>query len=414
MTIRTTTGRARKSGFSLVELMISLAIGSVIVIALVGLFVNASRSNRDIARNNSMIEGGRFALHSLREDAWHAGFWGNHLPTWDDFSFKETPTDVPVLSGAPPDPCLAYSSWGSVLGYRDALISIPLQVIDSPTDCASVIQDKIANSDVLVVRHAATCEPYPAGVGDCAPVVTAGEVFFQNSLCESELDPPDNPDGTPGLVKRYRLSRTLLDLSLKKRDCSTTAGIRRFVSNIYYVRAWSSAPGDGIPTLVKSSYGLVGTVPGQLPAQPLVEGIEAFRVEIGVDNKGKQDTYVANYGEAIAFTDPFSLTTPTNRGDGSPDGAFIRCVALPTPTCTNETLMNVVVARIHLIARATESTNAYRDERIYDLGLAPSLCAVGNAAAGCDSAILDPGYRRQLFSTALRLTNVTGRRELPP
>ena len=76
--------------------------------------------------------------------------------------------------------------------------------------------------------------------------------------------------------------------------------------------------------------------------------------------------------------------------------------------------MSVVVARIHLIARATESTNAYRDERIYDLGLAPSLCAVGNAAAGCDSATLDPGYRRQLFSTALRLTNVTGRRELPP
>lgn len=407
-----TVRRQAVHGFSLVELMISLAIGSVIVIALVGLFVNATRSNRDIARNNSMIEGGRFAVHSLREDAWHAGFWGNHLPTFDDFSFRDAPEDLPLLTSAPPDPCLAYASWNTA--HRNALIAVPLQVTDVPNFCSTVIQDKIANSDVLVVRHAATCEPYVNGVGDCAPLSpTAEEVLFQHSLCESQLDPPDNADGTPGVAQRYRLSRTLGDLTLKKRDCSTTAGIRRFVSNIYYVRSWSSTPGDGIPTLVKSTYGLESGLPAQLAAQPVVEGIEAFRVELGIDNKGKQDAYVVNYAEAIAFTDPFSLTTPTNRGDGSPDGPFIRCLAASAP-CTNETLINVVVARIHLIARANEPTNAYRDDRVYDLGLAPSICAVGNTAAGCDSATLDPSYRRQLFTTALRLTNVTGRRELPP
>lgn len=398
-------------GFSLVELMISLAIGSVIVIALVSLFVNASRSNRDIARNNSLIESGRFAVHTLREDAWHAGFWINHVPTFDDFSFKKPPEEFTapalVLDSLPPSPCKPYSDWTAV--DRKAFIAVPLQVYElPPVYCVGLIQDQAVGTDILVVRHAATCEPYLTGVGDCASPFAANELRFQNSLCEEELDPVTPP------ARRYVLSNDADDLNLRKRDCNSAnpAGIRRFVSNIYYIRKWSSTSGDGIPTLVRSRFGLDSAgQPSQLPAEPLVEGVEGLRIELGIDNLSRAGTSVKPE-EEIRFTTDYDLSTPTNRGDGSPDGAFIRCTTeIP---CKNTQLINVVVMRLHLLARGADPVPGLTDTRVYEFGAAGSMCAKGSTIAGCDLKELEPGYRRQMFTTALRLNNIAGRRELPP
>lgn len=68
--------RGRERGFGLVELMISMLIGLVIIAALVTLFVNTSGNNRELARANSMIENGRFAIKVLEDDLAHAGYWG--------------------------------------------------------------------------------------------------------------------------------------------------------------------------------------------------------------------------------------------------------------------------------------------------------------------------------------------------
>ena len=56
---------SRQAGFGLVELMVSMLIGLVIIGALVSLFVNSSGNNRELARANSMIENGRFAIKDL-------------------------------------------------------------------------------------------------------------------------------------------------------------------------------------------------------------------------------------------------------------------------------------------------------------------------------------------------------------
>ena len=44
-----------QSGFSLVELMVSIVIGLVILAAMVALFVNSSGANRELARANSLV-----------------------------------------------------------------------------------------------------------------------------------------------------------------------------------------------------------------------------------------------------------------------------------------------------------------------------------------------------------------------
>ena len=57
------------------------------------------------------------------------------------------------------------------------------------------------------------------------------------------------------------------------------------------------------------------------PPVALVEGIEAFRIELGVDDLSKTGAAV-DYTAAVNWQDPDDRTTPTNRGDGVPDGAL--------------------------------------------------------------------------------------------
>ena len=61
-----------------------MLIGLVIIAALVTLFVNTSGNNRELARANSMIENGRFAIKVLEDDLVHAGYWGGFVPMFDD------------------------------------------------------------------------------------------------------------------------------------------------------------------------------------------------------------------------------------------------------------------------------------------------------------------------------------------
>lgn len=75
---------AHERGFGLVELMVAMTIALVILAALVALFIGTSRNNREMASANSLIDNGRFAIQLLESDLVHAGFWGTHVPRFDD------------------------------------------------------------------------------------------------------------------------------------------------------------------------------------------------------------------------------------------------------------------------------------------------------------------------------------------
>ena len=69
-------GLHRQQGVTLVELMIALAIGLLVTIAMLKVYVESSRLyrfNEGLAR---VQENGRFALEFIRRDARVAGFWG--------------------------------------------------------------------------------------------------------------------------------------------------------------------------------------------------------------------------------------------------------------------------------------------------------------------------------------------------
>lgn len=367
-----------QGGLSLVELMVSMAISLVILGAVVGLFINTSNRNQEFARTNGMIEHARLAVELLSSDVIHGGFWGSHVPEFDDQTSGTVPVDAPT---AIPDPCAAYDAAVWDEDYEENLIGIPVQVYeDVPGTCTALLTDKQADTDILLVRHAETC--VPGGSANCEADI-AGKLYFQPSRCLTD-------------VARYRLDTSGFDLT--QRDCTTLAEKRKFVSNIYYVRDYAVTPGDGIPTLMRSRFDVTpaGTL-APLAPEPLIEGIEAFRVELGIDDVSRTGDAV-DYSTAVAWVDPELRTEPVNRGDGVPDDAYLTCTTLAP--CGVGDLSNVTAVRLHVLARSLEPSPGYTDTKTYTLG----------------DLVVGPrndGFKRHVFVTTVELPNFAGRRMTP-
>ena len=454
-----------QSGLSLIELMVAITIGLIITAALGALFLGINRTNQEMAKANSQIENGRFAIQLLKSDIVHAGYWGDFAPQFDDLIFPTAPGDVP---NAKPDPCLNYATPWTADNITN-FIGIPVQVYaDTPPSGAGCVTNfstnRKANTDLVVVRHADTCVP---GEANCEADI-ADKLYFQSSQCEQEISSKvkgatsttitldsfsskvndfyknrsirilTGPgagqtrlisayDGStkvatlaplPGLPWALPIPTTdstytfgfgyLLDTAgfgiFHERNCTTVAEKHKFVSNIYYVRDYARTVGDGIPTLMVSQFDLNGTTLAHQAAVPLIENIEGFKVMLGVDNISDSGiNIIVNgdptnlYNAAVKWLDAMNKTSPINRGDGIPD-SFIRCTdAVP---CTFQQLSNVVAVKIYVLARAETVTAGYSDTKTYTLG---------NTTLGP----FNNGFKRHVFSTTVRINNVSNRRETP-
>ncbi|WP_304641604.1 PilW family protein [Pseudomonas sp.] len=347
----------KQKGFSLIELMIALTISLLIMAAILKLFLDISLSNDELAKTNAQIENGRFAIQLLQQDLMHAGFWDGYIAPFDnpvDSSGQPPPDTVPA-------PCLLYSSWNQ--DYRDQLLAIPLQAYSGvPTGCEGVVTSKQGGTDVLITRHAETCV---AGTANCS-ADELGRVYVQVSRCVSD-------------VTRYVLGQTgTATFNLRQRDCNATpvATKRRYLANLYYIQS-----GD-VPTLMRSTFDLHSGAPSFGTPQPMIEGIEAFRIELGIDNFNADAGAAVNYATGV-------------RGDGIPD-EYIHCGT----GCTAEQLVDAVAAQIHVLVRSTRPTAGYTDTKTYQLG-------------GQSLGPFNDQFKRHVFSTSVRFHNVSGRREVP-
>jgi Tfp pilus assembly protein PilW len=446
--------RRPQSGISLVELMIAITLGMLIMAALLALFINITRSNSELAKTNRQIENGRFAIQVLQDDLAHAGFLGTFVPNFDDLTSRGAPLDAP---DAIPDPCLAYSEADWTSDHTKNLVGIPVQ---GSVGTCTVVSNQQADTDILVVRHAQNCV---AGVGNCEADVAdklyfqatlceaemsgiAGMASTANSISlNTNASTTDdfyngaiirivegNGKGLVGKITDYEGSTRVATVEslvvppgaswtyvnngsyyafgngyvlgtdgfiFHNRNCTAAADKRKFVSNIYYIRDYAVNPGDGIPTLMRSTLDLAGTTVEHQPAQALIEGIEGFRVEYGIDDTSDAGLAVNN-SAAIAWADPLNLVSPTNRGDGVPDrwvAADVACVS-----ADNCDAANVVAIRVHVLARSESVTQGYTDTKTYNLG--SIAAAIGP---------FNDGFKRHVFSTTIRLVNPAGRRDTP-
>lgn len=338
----------QQSGFSLIELMVSIALGLLTMTGVLALYSDLTRSNAELARMNRQVENGRLTLHILQQGLWHAGYWDTYVPV--------LPSVLPPT--AIPNPCLAFSDWDAA--YISNIYSIPVQGYTAggalPSECSSIVTNRQADSDVLVIRSVSTCV---AGVAGCESF-TAGKLYLQTQLCGDIA----HTHYVPGAATTPLLSVST-DVVYKK-DCVTVADKRKMMISIFYVRNYSVSLGDGIPTLMRADFDLSGGVVKMQTAQPIIEGIQSIRFEYGRDTDG----------------------------NGSVD-IFDDCT-----TCTALDWANVVAVQVYVLARNLEASAGYVEDKTYRLG----------------AATLGPfndGYVRHVYSSYIGLMNPSGRREKP-
>jgi type IV pilus assembly protein PilW len=347
-TMRTQPMKARGSqlGLSMVELMIAITLGLLIMAALASLFANTSASRKEMDRAAQQIENGRFAMELLSDDLRLAGFYG------------ELDVSAVAAPGALVDPCsTAVADW-------KLAIKLAVQGYDTGTGAPTCLPaDLKAGTDILVVRRVATCEADTTGCEAKSSTLP----YIQVSKCS-----PENV-ATP-----YTMGLGAASFPLFIRNCTTVAGVRRYLVRIYYISTNNGAtPPVSVPTLKRLDFTGAG-----FTETPLVEGIEELNIEYGIDydRDGRPNVYSAD---------------PTNYTDAT-------CAA----TCNAvNNWSNVVTARINLLSRNTEASPNYTDTKTYTLG---------RNAAGAEYTVTPGGaYRRHVYTGVVRVLNVAQRKEIP-
>jgi len=350
---RTLPTRRSMAGLSLVELMVGITLGLLILAGLASVFANTSRSRTELERSSRQIENGRYAMEILGDDLRTAGFYGE---------FSVNTLAVPA---ALPDPCSTDPTvWAQA-------IRVAVQGYDAGASAPTCMPaDVQPNTDIIVVRRAAGCE---AGVAGCA-AATSQQAFFQAAKCGTQVAATNTS---------YILNKNGSTFDRQLKDCATAAGMRRYFVNIYYIST-NNGQGTTIPTLKRLELNDTSDGFNQVA---LVEGIQQMNLEYGVD-----------------YTGPVACSP-----DGQPDAWTADPTSFVPTGCAGSAVINwsnVVAARINILARNTEASAGYTDNKTYTLGLDAS----GNAVTVTSP---NDNYHRHVYNTVVRLVNVSQRRELP-
>ncbi|MBF0294854.1 MAG: PilW family protein [Magnetococcales bacterium] len=359
------------AGFSLVEVMISLSIGLVILMGIISMLANSSRSQKDLDQAGQMLLNGHFAVNELYDDLRNAGYFGTHF-----FNSQTYP------GTSAPDPCnttdhadLLYAMAMPVHGYRPASLN---DVVDfSATSCAALLTaaNQQPGSDIVVVRRVET-QPL-TGAGE------TGVIYLQANVTQA------------GILKNGAITHSIQDgtvtagsATITKLD-GTAAEIRKYRVHVYFVAPCSSGSGangvcaagdDTIPTLKRLELSVDGGVTTMIII-PLAEGVEAMKLKYGLD-------LVAGI---VNLKDQTGLD-----GDGIPEPPF-------ATTATPWSQWNSVVAvQVYLLVRTPQSDTGQVDDKTYTLGDDIFGPFTGN----------NQYYKRHLFSSEVRLVNLAGPRSV--
>jgi type IV pilus assembly protein PilW len=349
----------------MVELMVAMTVSLILLLVLTYVFANTSQVNREIDSAQQQIENGRYALQVLGHDLSHAGYYG----------YLATP---PAATGTVPDPCdtssaaslynaLAYP----VQGYRapDLLTTPSL----AGTTCATTLLTPAnlkPGSDILVIRRVSTAVTTGAPVDAVAYLqASVGSAAVYLGASAANIPATNAAGGANAIFMR---------------DGTTPADTRQLVERVYFVapcREGSGAGGvcqagdDGIPTLKRLDLSAAGGVTSMV-ITPLIDGIDYLKLEYGLDT--------------------FPATPDPNTGsvgDGIPDAYTGSPVGLDWT--------NAVTVRVYIVARNVAQTPGFVDDKTYSVG------------TGLMTTAANDDYKRHLFETEIRLTNIAGRREIP-
>lgn len=387
LSAQTPVQRSRQAGLSLVELMIAMTLSLMLLTGLVTFFVNASSNQRELQKNASQIENGRYALDTLIQDLHLTGFYGA-------FAAYATPSALP-------DPCdttesVMLTSLGMpIQGYQAGSMTAKPS---PPSSCTLLTAANLsAGSDIVVIRHA---EPTPILNGTTTSfATTAGDRYLQANPSTAIIQTGGatatcSTDALGIAATITRKCAVPASVDVCSATCTTPAAeIRKMNVHIYFV-APCSVPASGtngvctgssddsgspIPTLKRMELTSSGW-----SIVPIAEGVEYMKIEYGLDNS------------------PTAVNANTGLpGDGVPDAYSL------SPALAD--FANAVSVRIDLLVRNSLATAGYTSGKTFKLGIDPASPSNPAVIAGPFS----DNFRRHVYAAETRLINMAGRRENP-
>ena len=358
--------RRAAPGFTLVEILVGLAVGIILSAAAIAVVVSSSRTARDLSEAGIQAENAGYAMRLLRDEISHAGFygtWGWEVPRPGDSGYDTLP-----------DFCATTWNSGTSDDLDNALYFYVQGYVDNDDLSCLADDDYQDGTDILIVRRAETRDPgdliarddlddhedqlFVQGAGDEGIYERAADTDSENqtrfNLTKEPFD-DDNDSSTPEIV--------------------LPADVRQVFFQAYFIRPYSREdasgnPADSIPTLTRM---VIDEVGGPLQVEPLVEGIENMRFQYGLDCFDNKDD-----------TDPTSCKN-------------LRTAGIPNEWRSADEITavadwgRVVAVRVHLLARNLNTSHGYDDNKTYVLG---------------DDNVTPGGeFRRHVYSSTVRLIN---------
>lgn len=237
----------RIRGFSLVELMVALAIGLFLIAGVFKAYVNGRASQDVVDEQVDMVANARFALETISADIRQAGVFGRVTDTFR----VDTTTTMPAV----------------------------------PTECAA---GWTVNVSQPIMAFNET-DPY------AAPCVSN---YFQGDFLElrGTMRDPVAPLANDRIYINSDVNNAQFFYGTATPNISTAARNYDYYVSAYYIARDSDSAGDNIPSLHRITLQPGGLVVDQL----LLAGVENFQVQIGLANDDNDDGVT----DRISYVDP--------------------------------------------------------------------------------------------------------------
>jgi len=280
---------SRRRGFSLIELMIALLLGTLVVAGLINVLIANRQAYHLQEANNFNQQNMRFAMDRIGWSLRMADFWGGVDST---SVIIDTSAKVTGLGFCNQSYVLSLDA--GVFGYDGQVAGGTSFPVSGCIGGGNDTSNYVAGSDVLVVRYADT-DAVPTSGGTSG--IVSKKIYLQaRTGVRGELFantvPADLPNTDQG-VSTYPYAMEMYYL----RPCSDpgTGGACTAASD----------GGHPIPTLMRLRLQDDGT----LINEPVVEGVEQLQFEYGVKAAGSSDATPIAYVDADAVTDWADVTS---------------------------------------------------------------------------------------------------------
>jgi len=269
--------RFKNRGLSLVELMVSLLLGSMLSLAISVVYI---QSLRNFVAENEMArlqDNGRYALLILRRELMLAGFFAG-ISVGPNMRSTNVSND-----------CVDVGNWAletvfpldMIDDFDTAAKGALLSVSGVALNCLQANQIA-SGTDIISVKRTAGNYTVKDGLYHESSKARAGQWYVRSHRKSGRSSWLYNKSG-----------------ALPSEDIGAGNSIDywEYYARIFYIRKYSEVIDDGVPSLcVESLSG--GSSLGKMSSQCLVEGVEDLQIEFGVDRDfdGAPDTYVSTPG----------------------------------------------------------------------------------------------------------------------